>query len=270
MAATRTPNQFKAGLRTGKKQIGFWLSLASPGATEIAAEAGFDWLLIDMEHAANEVGDVVHHLRACGRGTTEPVVRVPVLDATIVKRLLDGGARSFMFPNIETVAQAEQAVATTRYPPRGVRGVAGTTRGAGYGRWPDYFKTAEDDICIILQLESVAGVDAAREIAAVDGVDVLFIGPSDLSATMGHIGAPTTPAVQDKIRAGLADIKAVGRAAAGTLNFTFDAAVRQFGEGFDIIAVGGDGPLLARQTNEMVGRFATALAEATPQGGKAS
>jgi 4-hydroxy-2-oxoheptanedioate aldolase len=267
MAPARLPNQLKAGLRTGRKQIGFWLSLASPTATEIAAEAGFDWVLIDMEHAANEVADVIHHLRACGRGSAEPVVRVPVLDTTIVKRLLDGGARSFMFPNIDTVAQAELAVAATRYPPRGVRGVAGTTRGAGYGRWPDYFRTAGDDICVIVQLESVAGMDAAREIAAVDGVDVVFIGPSDLSASMGHIGAPTTPAVQDRIRAGLADIKAVGRAAAGTLNFTFEAAVRQFGEGFDIIAVGGDGPLLARQTNEMVGKFATALAD-VPQEGK--
>jgi 4-hydroxy-2-oxoheptanedioate aldolase len=267
MAPTRTRNQFKAALGTGKKQIGFWLTLASPTATEIAAEAGFDWLLIDMEHAPNDVADVVHHLRATGRGTAEPVVRAPVLDSTIVKRLLDAGVRSFMFPNIETVAQAELAVAATRYPPRGVRGVSATTRGAGYGRWPDYFKTAEDDICVLLQLETVAGIDAASEIAAVDGVDVLFIGPSDLSASMGHIGNPTAPAVQERIRTGLAAIKAAG-VASGTLNFTFDAAVKQFGEGFDIIAVGGDGSLLTRQTNEMVSKFVAALAEASPQEGK--
>jgi 4-hydroxy-2-oxoheptanedioate aldolase len=258
MAPNIPRNRFKAAFSSGRKQIGFWLTLASPAAAEIAAEAGYDWLLIDMEHAANEVGDVAHQVRATQRGTAEPMVRVPELNAAIVKRLLDAGVRSFMFPNIQDVEQAARAVAATRYPPRGVRGVAGTTRGAGYGRWPTYFAEAENEICVVLQLETAAAVAAASEIGAVDGVDALFIGPADLAADMGYIGKPGTPEVQAVIAQGLATIKSTGKPA-GTLNFTMDAALRQFGEGFDFIAVGGDGSMLSRQTTEMVNKFTAAL-----------
>lgn len=258
--ATGIPrNSFKANLATGKKQIGFWLTLSSPAATEIAAEAGFDWLLIDMEHASNEVADVAHQLRATLRGTAEPMVRVPELSASTVKRLLDAGVRSFMFPNIKSVEEAREAVAATRYPPRGIRGVAGTTRGAGYGRWPSYFAEAENEICIVLQLETAASVALARDIGAVEGVDALFIGPSDLAADMGFIGKPGTPEVQAVITEGLVDIKAIGKPA-GTLNFTADAATRQFTEGFDFIAVGGDGSLLAKQTTSLVAAFRAVFA----------
>lgn len=258
MATSIPRNSFKGGLAAGRKQIGFWLTLSSPAATEIAAEAGFDWLLIDMEHAVNEVGDVAHQLRASLRGTAEPMVRVPELNAATVKRLLDAGVRSFMFPNIKSVDEAREAVAATRYPPRGIRGVAGTTRGAGYGRWPSYFAEAENEICIVLQLETAASVALAREIGALDGVDALFIGPSDLAADMGYIGKPGTPEVQAVIAAGLADIKAIGKAA-GTLNFAAEAALRQFLDGFDFIAVGGDGSLLAKQTRSMVVSFSNSL-----------
>lgn len=254
MPLTIAPNAFKAGLAAGRKQIGFWLTLASPSSTEIAAEAGFDWLLIDMEHAANEIGDVAHQVRASLRGHAEPMVRVPELNVAIVKRLLDAGVRSFMFPNIQTAEQARLAVAATRYPPNGVRGVAGTTRGAGYGRVPDYFKTADAQICIVIQLETAAAVAAAAGIGQVEGVDALFIGPSDLSADMGYIGAPGTPAVQETILKGLAAIKSIGKPA-GTLNFAVDSATAQFKDGFDFIAVGGDGSLLAKQTTALVGQF---------------
>lgn len=265
MPSTFPGNGFKAAFGSGRKQVGYWLTLSSPAAAEIAAEAGFDWLLIDMEHAAKEVGDVVDHLRATLRGTAEPVVRVPELNASVVKRLLDAGVRSLMFPNIQSAEEAREAVAATRYPPHGIRGVAGTTRGAGYGRWPDYFTGAQAEICVILQLETEKAIAAAGEIGAVEGVDALFIGPSDLAADMGFIGRPTMPQVQAVIAEGLAAIKAAGLPA-GTLNFTTDAALRQFGEGFDFIAVGGDGAGLATQTSALVNGFAAALASGLASG----
>lgn len=258
MALHIPPNRFKASLQTGKKQIGFWLTLASPTATEIAAEAGFDWLLIDMEHSPNDLTDVVHHLRASLRGTAEPIVRVPEANATMVKRLLDAGVRSLLFPNIKSAEQAAEVVASTRYPPKGIRGVAGSTRGAWYGRAPNYLADAEAEICVVLQIETAAALALIKEIGAVEGVDALFIGPNDLAADMGYLGNPKAKEVQDAILIGLRDLKSIG-VPAGMLDFHEDEAVRLFRAGFNFIAVGGDGSLLARQTNGLVHRLSTAL-----------
>jgi 4-hydroxy-2-oxoheptanedioate aldolase len=248
-------NLLKAGFRNRRRQIGFWLTLTNPSVAEIVAEAGFNWVLIDMEHAPNEVAGVVDQVRATQRAAVECVVRVPALDLAVVKRLLDGGVRSFMFPNIQTVEEATLAVRSTRYPPLGVRGVSGSTRGAGYNRIKDYFTKCEDEICVILQLETRKATAAAEAIGKVTGVDALFVGPNDLAADMGFIGQTAAVEVVAEISATLEAIKRSGRAA-GILNFNCEEAERLFADGFDFIAVDGDAAILGRETNRIVERFA--------------
>lgn len=243
-------NRLKRALAAGQKQIGFWLTLASPNATEIAATAGFDWLLIDMEHSPNDFADIIHHLRAAEGGTAEPVVRIPWNEPVVVKRLLDIGVRSLMFPYVQTVEEARRAVAATRYPPAGIRGVAGTTRATAYGRVKDYAKIAGGEICVVVQAETQKAIDAAADIARVDGVDCVFIGPNDLSASMDRMGNTGAPEVQSAIARGLANIKAGGKAA-GILEFKEEPAKKYLAAGFQMIAVGGDGGMLARGTEAM-------------------
>ena len=199
MAATLPTNRFKRGLASGTRQIGFWLNFASPTVTEVCAGAGFDWLLIDMEHSPNELPDVVHSLRACVGGTAEPVVRVPWNEPVMVKRLLDQGARSFLFPFVQSAEEARRAVAATRYPPKGIRGFAGTTRANLYARVTDYPKHAEDEICVLVQAETRKAVSEIEAVAKVEGIDGIFIGPADLAADLGHIGNTQHPEVQSAI-----------------------------------------------------------------------
>ena len=157
-------NRFKRALAAGTPQIGLWMSLGSPAATEVAAGSGFDWLLLDMEHSPNELPDIAHHLRAAEGGTAEPVVRVPWNEPVMVKRLLDVGARTLLFPFVQSAEEARRAVAATRYPPRGIRGFAGTTRANRYGRVADYAKRAAEEICVLVQCETRKAV---ADIAAI-------------------------------------------------------------------------------------------------------
>lgn len=247
---TLPPNRLKRALAVGQKQIGFWLTLASPNATEIAATAGFDWLLIDMEHSPNDLNDVIHHLRAAVGGTAEPVVRIPWNDPVTVKRVLDIGVRSLMFPYVQSVEEAKRAVASTRYPTAGIRGIAGTTRATVYGRVKDYVKSAAGEICVVVQAETPKAIDAGADIAKVEGVDCVFIGPNDLSASMGHIGNTGAPDVQAAISRGLERIRAGGKAA-GILEFKEESARKYLAAGFQMIAVGGDGGMLARGTEAL-------------------
>src|SRR5258707_9102225 len=206
-------NNFKRALAAGKPQIGLWLSMTSAVATEVVAGAGFDWVLVDMEHSANDLVDVVAHLRAAVGGSAEPVVRVPWNEPVLVKRVLDAGARSLLFPFVQSAEEARRAVAATRYPPKGIRGVAGTTRANRYGRVKDYAKRVEDELCVLVQVETRQAVDEIEAIAAIDGVDGLFIGPADLSASMGHLGNWQRPEIwQAIIRAG-ERIRKVGKPA---------------------------------------------------------
>lgn len=248
--ATLPANSLKRALAAGQRQIGFWLTLASSNSTEIAATAGFDWILIDMEHSPNDLNDVIHHLRAAVGGTAEPVVRIPWNDPVAVKRLLDIGVRSLMFPYVQSAEEAKRAVAATRYPPAGIRGVAGTTRATQYGRVKDYGRLAASEICVVTQLETPQAIAAAADIAKVDGVDCLFIGPNDLSASMGMFGQSSAPEVQAMIDKGLKGTKAGGKAA-GILEFKEEAAKKYLGAGFQMIAVGGDGGMLARGTEAL-------------------
>src|SRR5215207_1462733 len=181
-------NKFKAALKARRPQVGLWSSLSSAAATEILGDSGFDWILIDTEHAPNETPMVADQLRAASLGTASPVVRPAWNDQVILKRLLDVGVQTLLVPFIQSAEEAARAVAATRYPPRGIRGVASVHRSNRYGRTPDYFKRSDDEMCVLVQLETRVAVDALEEIATVEGVDGVFIGPSDLAASLGYLG----------------------------------------------------------------------------------
>ncbi|MBS7698697.1 MULTISPECIES: HpcH/HpaI aldolase/citrate lyase family protein [unclassified Chelatococcus] len=244
-------NSFKSRLQAGNPLIGFWLTTASPTSTEIAAGAGFDWLLIDMEHSPNELPDIGHHLRAAEGGVAEPIVRVPWNEPVLVKRLLDLGARTLLFPYVQSAEEARQAVAATRYPPHGIRGLSGLSRANRYGRVPDYFGRAADEICVLVQVETRRGLDAIEDIAAIDGVDGLFIGPADLSADFGKAGKWREPEIWSAIIEGGRRIKAAGKAA-GFLSASEADCRDVIAAGFTFVAVGIDAGILARQTDALV------------------
>ncbi len=249
-------NPFKRALAEGRRQAGLWMTTGAPGITELAAGAGFAWMLIDMEHSPNDLIQVVDHLRAAEGGTAEPVVRVPWNEPVMVKRLLDQGARSLMFPFVQSAEEARRAVAATRYPPHGIRGFAGTSRATGYGLRPDYHARSGDEVCVIVQVETKEALAAAGEIAAVEGVDGVFIGPNDLAASMGHLGEPDAAPVRAEIAAALTRIRASGKAA-GLLNFSEAGAKADFEAGFGFVAVAGDAHLLARETQRVAKLFNT-------------
>jgi 4-hydroxy-2-oxoheptanedioate aldolase len=247
-------NHFKQALAKGERQVGMWCGLANPLAAEILAGAGFDWILIDGEHAPNDIPLLLAQLQAMRGGTAEPVFRVPWNDFVIIKRTLDVGARTIVIPYVQSVEEAQRAVAATRYPPQGVRGVAGQVRAADFGRIKDYLKTAHLDICVIVQLETKAGLAAIEGIGAIEGIDGMFIGPNDLAADFGQVGNIGHPEVQAAIKDAAKRIRATGRAA-GTLAFSSDDVERQFDMGFNFTAVGTDVGILARGAEGLAARF---------------
>lgn len=251
-------NVFKRRLGEGTKQPGLWLSLESPNATEVLAGAGYDWLLLDMEHTTLDASQVADHIRAAVGGSAELAVRIPWNEPIMVKRLLDAGARTLMFPAVQSAAEAKAAVAATRYPPHGIRGVAGNMRANSFARIKDYPETYLQHQCVIVQLESPKAIAAIEEIAAVDGVDALFIGPNDLAASMGLYGKPGAPEVKAAIAQALVRIRKTGKAA-GILNFNIAEARELFKSGFDFVAVSSDLAILARRSEAI-------LAEVTAQG----
>jgi 4-hydroxy-2-oxoheptanedioate aldolase len=244
-------NAFKQRLASGTPQIGLWMTLTSPTATEIVAGAGFDWLLIDTEHSPNELPDVQHHLRAAEGGTAEPVVRVPWNEPVAVKRMLDIGVRSLLFPFVQSADEARQAVRATRYPPDGIRGVSGVSRATRYGRVADYYSRAASEICVIVQIETRKAVDAIEEIAAVPGVDALFIGPADLSADLGLKGNWSSPEAWSKILEAGQRIRKAGKSA-GFLSPREEDCRKVLAAGFGFVAVGSDTGILARGTDALV------------------
>ncbi|CAM4061355.1 4-hydroxy-2-oxoheptanedioate aldolase [Deinococcus marmoris] len=249
-------NTFKAALGRGDTLCGLWLALADPYSAEVCAGAGFDWLLIDGEHAPNDLRSTLASLQALAAyPAVTPLVRPPVGDTVGIKRLLDIGARNILIPMVETAIQAQELVAATRYPPRGVRGVgASLARASGFGRDADYLQHAEDGVCLLLQIESIAGLEALDEIAAVDGVDGVFIGPADLAASFGQLGNPGHPDVQNAIRDAATRIRAAGKAA-GILS-TDEAQAQTYLEwGYTFVAVGTDVTLLSRASTALAARF---------------
>ncbi|MEC5408695.1 2-dehydro-3-deoxyglucarate aldolase [Paraburkholderia sp. MPAMCS5] len=193
------PNSFRHAVRGGDTLIGCWASLASPIVTEMLGVLGFDWMLLDAEHAPNDVLTLIPQLMALKDSRTAPVVRPPANDSVVIKRLLDSGFCNFLVPFVDDADDAARAVAATRYPPQGIRGVSVGHRGNRYATVPDYFDIANDNVCVIVQIESRKAVDAIDEIVAVEGVDAVFVGPSDLAAAYGHLGNPGHPDVQRAI-----------------------------------------------------------------------
>lgn len=236
-------NPLKAALAAGQTTFGLWCALPQGVVVEAMATVGFDWLVIDTEHAAVALPDVLSLLQAAAAGGTHAGVRAGSLDVVEIKRLLDMGAQTLVIPNILDGAEAARAVAAVRYPPQGIRGVAGLTRAGGYGQIAGYATRANAEICLILQIETVEALSRIDEIAAVDGVDVLFFGPSDLAASMGYPGQPSHPAVRAAVLEGVARVVRAGRAA-GILTLD-DAFMREaVAAGSRMNAVGIDVALL--------------------------
>lgn len=247
-------NHFKRKLIAGQQQIGFWNSMASPTATEILAGSGFDWLIIDGEHAPNDVPGVMGQLHAAMENTTHPIVRIPVNDPIVFKRFLDIGTQTFLVPMVETVEQAQAAVAATRFAPDGVRGFAGATRASRYGRVANYHHRAHEELCILVQIETRQALDNIEAIAAVPGIDGLFIGPGDLSADLGYLGDQGNPYVVDLIEATIGRIVATGKPA-GILTGDETLARRYMAAGCTYTAVGIDTGLLARTSEAIAKKF---------------
>jgi 4-hydroxy-2-oxoheptanedioate aldolase len=247
-------NAFKHALAAGKLQIGLWSSLASNVAAEIISDSGFDWILLDTEHSPNEIPGLVSQLQAVQAGTATPIVRPAWNDAVLAKRILDIGAQSLLFPYVQNVNEARAAVASTRYPPQGIRGVAVSARASRYGRTPGYLTKANDEICVLVQVETGVAMRELEAIAKVDGVDGVFIGPSDLAASLGHLGNPQHPDVQKVIEDAGRRLKAIGKPA-GILTGNEDEARRYMGWGYLFVAVGADVGLLARNADALAKKF---------------
>ncbi len=248
-------NLFKAALREGRSQLGIWNSLCSNFSTEVIAGAGFDCIVVDMEHAPNEVFGVMSQLQAIApyEGVSA-IVRPPWNDPVIIKRVLDVGAQTLLVPYIQSVEEAKQAVAATRYPPDGFRGVAVATRANRWGRAKDYFKRVNDELCVIVQLETTVALEHLEAIAAIDGIDCIFIGPSDLSASLGHLGNAQAPEVRTAIDNAFARTKRAGKAA-GILMTVESEAQRYLKEGVQFVAVGSDVGILARTSEALAAKF---------------
>ncbi|MXQ06909.1 hypothetical protein GQ651_03520 [Alphaproteobacteria bacterium GH1-50] len=239
-------NRLKAALAAGECQMGLWLAMAHPTSAEIASKAGFDWCLIDGEHAPNDIPLILEQLRAMGGGQATPVVRLPVGDPMLVKRTLDLGVQSLVVPMINTVDEARAMVRATRYPPEGMRGVgAAMARAANFGEITDVVTTANDQICLFVQAESREALANLDEISALDGIDGVFLGPADLAADMGHPGNPAAEEVQAALRDAVARIARAGKAA-GIIDFNPEKAAAWVRAGARFVAVGGDVSILAR------------------------
>lgn len=254
----QTPiNPFKRALREGRVQIGLWVGLADAYAIEAMAGTGFDWLLIDGEHSPNDLQTFIAQLMALKDSASAPVCRPESLNPVLMKRLLDIGFYNFLIPFIESRDQAQLAVAATRYPPAGIRGVSLAQRSNRYGTVPGYLETINDNICLMLQIESRAGVEAVDDIASVDGVDAVFIGPADLSAAYGHLGNPGHPEVQQVIRHITERVRAHGKAVSILTPVRADAQ-RYIEMGIQVVAVGSDLNLLRDSARGLREAFAPA------------
>lgn len=247
-------NAFKRALAAGRRQIGFWLSLGSPAVAELLAGAGYDWVVVDTEHAPNDVADVIAQLRALEGGIASPVVRPAWNDPVLIKRLLDAGAQTLLVPFVRNAGEAAKAVAAMRYPPDGIRGVATITRAGRYGRIANYLAKAHEELCLIVQLETRGSLAEIEAIAAVPGVDALFIGPSDLSADMGHLANPEHHDVQAAIADACARCARLGTPLG--IFAPVEADSRRYLEmGVSFAVVGADAATLRRGADELLRSF---------------
>lgn len=247
-------NKFKRGLAARELQIGLWGMLCSPVASEIISYSGFDWVVLDMEHAPNELPMIMAQMQAMAASGTSIVVRPPWNDMVMIKRVLDIGAQTILLPYIQNAEEAQQAIDCVRYPTKGMRGAAGGTRATAYGRIKDYMDRVDEETCILLQVETIEAIGQLKEIAAIDGVGGIFVGPSDLSASMGHLGNPEHEDVQAVIRQAAITMKEIG-IPSGILGTKEEAAHRYVDWGYNFVAVGTDTGILANNADALCKRF---------------
>ena len=247
-------NTFKRALREGRQQIGLWCSLSHHYSVEVVAGSGFDWLLLDTEHSPNDLESLLPQLQAAAAYPVTPIVRVPWNDKVTIKRVLDIGAQSLLVPYVQNVDEARAAVAATRYPPEGVRGVAGTTRASRFGRVKNYARRAHEELCLLLQVETREALAHIEAIAALDGVDGIFIGPADLHASMGYTGESANPQMQPVIEDAIRRIRKAGKAP-GILTPDETLARRYIEAGTLFTAVGADIGILARGADALAAKF---------------
>ena len=232
-------NQFKRALAEGRTLFGAWLMSGSLSTAEALGVAGFDFLVVDMEHTPLETHHMIDTLRTIAGTPASAVVRMPWNDMVMIKRALDGGAQSVLMPFVQDAEEARRAVSYTRYPPHGIRGVAGMHRGNRYGTVPNYFKSGDEELCVMVQIETMAALERLPEIAAVPGVDSIFIGPADLSASMGYLGDIGNAKVQDTLRAAAQQCKALGKPV-GIIGANPELVTRYVEYGYSWIAIGSD------------------------------
>jgi 4-hydroxy-2-oxoheptanedioate aldolase len=248
-------NVFKRALRLGRPQIGLWVGLADSYVAELLATTGFDCLVIDAEHAPNDPRSVLPQLQAMAPYPVHPIVRPVCGSAESIKQYLDIGAQTLIIPMVETPEQAREVVAAARYPTRGVRGVGSAlARASRWNQIDDYLRRAEDEICVLVQAESLEALANLESIAAVDGVDGVFFGPADLASSMGLLGKPSDPAVQAAVAQGMATVKKAGKAA-GTLTADRRLARQYLAQGALFVAVGVDTTMLVKAAKELAAEF---------------
>lgn len=253
-------NAFKQRLQSGPAQIGLWLGLADPYCAELAANAGFDWLLIDGEHAPNDLRGLLGQLQAVAPYASQPVIRPVIGDTALIKQILDIGAQTLLVPMVESAEQARELVRAMHYPPNGVRGVGSAlARASRWNSIPGYLDKADAQMCLLVQIENLDGLAKLDEIVAVDGVDGVFIGPADLSASMGHRGNPGHPEVQAAIEDAIVRISKAGKAA-GILSADQSLARRYLELGARFVAVGVDTTVLMRGLQTLAAAFKDAPA----------
>ena len=248
-------NNFKRALQAGRQQIGLWVSLASGYSAEIVAGSGFDWLLVDGEHSPNDPPGVLPQLQAIAAyPTTSAIVRPAWNDKVLIKRYLDIGVQTLLVPYVQNEEEARAAVAATRFPGEGVRGVAGVTRASRYGRVSHYANRAHEELCVLVQIETREGLDNLEKIARVPGVDGVFIGPADLAAGLGHLGNQQAPEVQSAIQDAIKRIRGCSKPA-GILATDEATARRYIDWGTTFTAVGLDAMILARETEKLAAQI---------------
>ncbi|HTJ07226.1 MAG TPA: 4-hydroxy-2-oxoheptanedioate aldolase [Caldimonas sp.] len=248
-------NAFKAALARREPQIGLWLALADPYAAEVVATAGFDWLLVDGEHVPNNVQTVLAQLQALAPYPTSPIVRPVEHHTALIKQYLDIGVQTLLVPMVHNAAQAADVVAATRYAPRGIRGLGSAiTRASRWNNVEGYVEHAEREICVLVQVESAEGIANVAAIARTEGVDGVFFGPADLSASLGHLGNASHPDVLRAIDDGIAAVLAAGKAP-GILATNPERARGYLAAGALFVAVGFDTTLLARGARSLAGDF---------------
>ena len=257
-------NTFKRAIIEGRTQLGAWLVSGAPSTAEALGCAGFDFLVVDMEHTPVDTPEMVEILRTLAGTPAQAVVRLVWNDTVWLKRVLDGGAQTVLLPFVQNADEARRAVASTRYPPEGIRGVAGSHRASRFGTVPNYLKTAAQELCVMVQIETQSALEQLPAIAAVPGVDSIFIGPSDLSASMGLLGDIGNPLVQEKLKTAALQCRSVGKPC-GILGMNPELVEKFIGYGYTWIAIGSDMAFMVGRAQDWLGK-ARALVPAAPAG----